>query len=471
MESAMGRHPGRYSGNAEDWPQWRRKWLPFLREIEGLWPTITDSQRLALLRSALDDAGAMHIDQEIEENPDLGYDAYWAKLDLEFGAEDKEVLRRKLQNIKAAHHGKLSEKTWRDLYAQMSTLALQVGDITDTELGRMLINAIPTYPWKRKIAQEEDKKTERGTIVLEGLPSDVSPTEVEAMITMETGSKPHSVRRIGNRVKVNPVSEEHRNQIKMLYDRQRLQGGQVIKVSPDTSELGAKEINDLMIRWLRMEQRIGGTTEREPSQPRQKQRPRWHRDIEVDSDGLPEDTEVSHVGKGKDKKRPPTPPKEKVEEQPKTQNASSSQAQVVPPQSYMSGSAQHMYQPTPGYDFTQSQTHVQWEKVHGMPKGKVQEVPSGKCHKDNRIPKHRAREKESMQPPQAREVRDTRRARETEREKGKAKGKVKEKEERERLPDLHITIEGAAQAPWVRVWAGRYPQPTWHAHNRKVSHT
>ena len=74
MESVMGRHPGRFSGNAEDWPQWRRKWIPFLRELEGMWPTVTDTQRLALLRSSLDEAGALLIDQVLEANPDVSYE-------------------------------------------------------------------------------------------------------------------------------------------------------------------------------------------------------------------------------------------------------------------------------------------------------------------------------------------------------------------------------------------------------------
>ena len=66
MESISGRHPGRFSGSAEDWPTWRRKWLPFMREIEGIMPVITDTQRLALLRGALGEAGAIIIDQEME---------------------------------------------------------------------------------------------------------------------------------------------------------------------------------------------------------------------------------------------------------------------------------------------------------------------------------------------------------------------------------------------------------------------
>eukprot|EP00667_Euglena_gracilis_P020249 EG_transcript_21867 len=156
---------------------------------------MTDAQRLALLRSALDEAGALLVDQELEANPDLGYEEYWARLDLEFGAEDKEVLRRKLHRLKMAHAGKPTEKSWRELYAQMMTLGGQLGDVSDAELSRLLMNAIPRDPWRRKLAMEEDKRTERGTLVLDGLPIDVATEEVENMVLAETGLRPLAVRR------------------------------------------------------------------------------------------------------------------------------------------------------------------------------------------------------------------------------------------------------------------------------------
>ena len=297
LESITGRHPGKYTGNAEDWPTWRRKWLPFMREIEGMMPTITDAQRLALLRSALDEAGTLLLDQELEGNPDLGYEEYWARLDLEFGAEDREVIRRKLHRVKLAHAGRVSEKSWREMYAQMTTLALQLGDISDTDLGRLLTNALPSHPWRRKLAQEEDKKTERGALMLDGLPEDVTNGEVEDMIQEETGTRPIHVRRVGKRIKVTPRDEDHRGTIKMVYDRQKLQGGNIIKVSPDTSELGAKEINDLMIRWLRMEQRISNAPERDQIQYDRRQ-PRWQREVDMDSEESVECDRVNQVGKG-----------------------------------------------------------------------------------------------------------------------------------------------------------------------------
>ena len=316
-ESIVGKHPGRYSGNSEDWPQWRRRWLPFLREVEGLWPGITDAQRLALLRSALDNAGQLLLDQEVEANPETGYEEYWAKVDLEGGAEDKEVLRRKMLRLRVQHAGKVSEKAWREFFAELTTLAAQIGDVSERELGRIAAQALPAHPWRRNLAKEEDRKKEVGTLLLEGLPRDITTAEVTAMVKEETGQAPAVVKKVEKGMKVVPISDEHRAAIKMAYDRQRLAGGHLIKVSPDSVELTGREVNDLMIRWLRVEQRIAAPdtdshNERRPA-------PRWQRDVEVAPDPEETDPSVCAVDRAptpsKAMKRPPTPPKETKKEE------------------------------------------------------------------------------------------------------------------------------------------------------------
>ena len=292
LDSVVGRHQGRYTGNAEDWPQWRRRWIPYLREVEGLWPGISDHQRLALLRSALDEAGQLMLEQAMEAAPDQTYEAYWANVDLESGAEDKEVLRRKLARLRVSHSGRLSEKACREFYAQASTLAMQIGDISDRELGCILTQAIPAHPFRRQLAQEEDRRKENGALLLDGLPEDFLPAEVEAMVFEETGARPISVKRMDRVVKVTPAGEDHRNAIKITYDRQRLAGGNLVKVSPDFAELGGRAVNDLMVRWLRVEQRVSAAPDTEPPRERERDRrppPRWQREVDATSDSSAEE--------------------------------------------------------------------------------------------------------------------------------------------------------------------------------------
>ena len=80
---------------------------------------------------------------------------------------------------------------------------------------------------------------ERGTLCLDGLADDINTRDVEAGLQAETDFMSLGVKEVGRRMKLSPVSEAHKNSIKMLYDRQKLQRSQVIKVSPETAELSA----------------------------------------------------------------------------------------------------------------------------------------------------------------------------------------------------------------------------------------
>jgi hypothetical protein len=74
------------------------------------------------------------------------------------------------------------------------------------------------------------------------------------MVLTETGVAPKMVKRDGNRIRIIPRDDRHRTTIKALYDRQRLEGGHIITITPDICELTGEGLNEEMIRWLRVEQ-------------------------------------------------------------------------------------------------------------------------------------------------------------------------------------------------------------------------
>jgi hypothetical protein len=76
-------------------------------------------------------------------------------------------------------------------------------------VGRILIKKLPANPWRRKIAEEAEKRSQHGLLVLEGLPSDVSEAEVEQLINIESGQQPLRVERDGKKVRVQTASEQH----------------------------------------------------------------------------------------------------------------------------------------------------------------------------------------------------------------------------------------------------------------------
>jgi hypothetical protein len=121
LQSLVGKEPSKFSGRSVDWPTWRRKWLGYVKEVEGLYVNINSRQKLALLRNWVDQASAEMLDDEQQRNPELSYDVY--RLDLSFGAEDKEGMRRQLRSLRLKTQGKVDEQQWREFAAKAICLA------------------------------------------------------------------------------------------------------------------------------------------------------------------------------------------------------------------------------------------------------------------------------------------------------------------------------------------------------------
>ena len=205
----------------------------------------------------MDPATAETLDDELQRDPDMSYDMYWARLDLSFGAEDKEGLRRQLRALRLQHKGKVQEKEWREFSARALCLARQLGDVSETEIGRSMMDGLPVHPWKRTLAEEAEKRAHHGVLVLDGMPMDATEDELENLILLETGKRPIRVRRDNRKIRVTTADEAHKQTIKMVFDRQQLQGGATVTVAPEAVELTGEEVDRLMLRWLRIDAKIG----------------------------------------------------------------------------------------------------------------------------------------------------------------------------------------------------------------------
>ena len=318
-QALVGKEPGKFGGTAEEWSTWRMKWHGYIREVEELYPTLSSRQTLSMLRHWLDDATAALLDYEMDAEPGLLYEVYWAKLDLSFGAEDKEVLRRTLKSTRLNSRGKLDERSWREFESKLLRLARQLGDVTEVEIGRLMVDALPPQPWRRKLAEEADKKTHAKRLVLSGVPKSMNEHQVALLVEAETGRRPVDVYSSNDGYKIKAQDEEHRNTIKMVFDRQTMKNGCTLLVAPEVQELSCTEISILMLRLLRLDQKIslvasGGQMHQEqrPQDP-PRLRPRFQRKLVVDEADSPEESageevEVAEVQRPTEKKRGTTPP-------------------------------------------------------------------------------------------------------------------------------------------------------------------
>lgn len=314
-QAMTGKEPGRFSGVAAEWALWRRRWMLYLEEVQQVLPAMTGRQKLTVLRHWLDSASAEYLDSELQADPELQYDAYWARLDLSFGAEDKEGIRRQLKQLKLQTRGRVTEQEWRAFAARLTLLARQLNDISDIEVGRLMQDALPTHPWRRKLAEEAEKKSHAGVLVMEGVPTGTTAAEIEQLIQLEAGVKPQRVVQDGQKFRLYTTSPTDREIIKMTFDRQQLHQGSLITINPDAVELSGTEVQALMLRWLRIDSRITASSVNSPGRdtdtssagrfPR-----RFHREVTAEDDDEDDSfTEATTAEvRGRPAKRPASSP-------------------------------------------------------------------------------------------------------------------------------------------------------------------
>jgi hypothetical protein len=286
--------------------------MSFLKEVEEVYPAITNRQRLTLLRNWLDLPSAELLDEELQRQPDLDYELVWARLDLGFGGDDREALRRQLRSLRLNTRGKLTEREWREFAMRGMTLSKQIGNISDTELGRIFFEQLPAHPWRRKLVEEVEKRQHHSVLVMEGFPSGTQVGEVEGLVTMETGAAPHRVNADGDKFKVTTSSNHQKEMLKMAFDRQTLQCGATLTVSAEAHELGAEDVNALMLKWLRIDAKVNATPQRDTdTDSLMRRQQRYARQIAEAEDEMRADQDAetavaavrdARAGKGKDDK-------------------------------------------------------------------------------------------------------------------------------------------------------------------------
>ena len=114
------------------------------------------------------------------------------------GSEDGEELRTKWHGLKLRHQGALRLTDWRSFAAEFFRLKALVGG-TEEE-GKAILMRILPIEFRKKILQEEDRRTQND-LVIHGL-GDLTPSEISQFIHTETGITPQSVAKRGDKVVV-----------------------------------------------------------------------------------------------------------------------------------------------------------------------------------------------------------------------------------------------------------------------------
>ena len=303
----LGAVPQRFSGDQQDWPEWRRRWLSFVENLLDAMPNVTDTQILTIFKGVIDDASVERLEGEQFKDPDMTYEEFFASMDLEFGGEDHANLRAKWYNLRIRHAGTVKLWDWRGFSAPFFKLMAMVEDATEEEAERLMLKALPVE-WRRKVEIEVSKRNQDGLMVLEGLPFNMDETLVSQFITAETGGQPKKVKVLApGKWRVQAADEDHRKEI-MKFNRQRLDSGVRLTVRLVEDRLTVKDIDQKMRRWLQVDDRVNhvskGERDRSEDRGRRDDRQRFTRELTAE-DTDSEAGVVAAVGDfGKGKPRP-----------------------------------------------------------------------------------------------------------------------------------------------------------------------
>jgi hypothetical protein len=73
----LGAVPQRFSGEQQDWPEWRRRWLTFVENLFEAMPTVSDTQILTIFKGVLDVASVEKLEGEQFRDTDVTYEEFF----------------------------------------------------------------------------------------------------------------------------------------------------------------------------------------------------------------------------------------------------------------------------------------------------------------------------------------------------------------------------------------------------------
>ena len=80
----MNAEKPKFQGTAANFSEFRRKWNEYYRLIKGNSPTTNDGQILHLFQQCLDEATALQLKQELEDNAGLTVSKFMTIIEKEF---------------------------------------------------------------------------------------------------------------------------------------------------------------------------------------------------------------------------------------------------------------------------------------------------------------------------------------------------------------------------------------------------
>ena len=151
--------PEKFSGYDEDWTDFTTRWDNYAELINMQHPNLPDRVWLTLLRSVLDPASALRLDNTLKWNKHTTYLEFWRELERTFGRDMAERHRREWESIAMDPHAELTLREFRQHLCLWENALCKVSGITADEAARRFLKSLPA-DYHEMARHEEIRRTQ-----------------------------------------------------------------------------------------------------------------------------------------------------------------------------------------------------------------------------------------------------------------------------------------------------------------------
>ena len=169
----------KFSGRAEDFPDFERQWTYHLRVLADATPgTISDTMALGTLRGYLDDASAIILEGRMHTDPSLSYYAFWQEFKDRFVQDARRAHRQAWKAVTLQISGsKVTVEDWHKFGAIYQDKRKLVEDWTDLEDHTNMLAQVPPE-YQARVIHETHKRREHKRWVQVTVPRGLTAQEI-----------------------------------------------------------------------------------------------------------------------------------------------------------------------------------------------------------------------------------------------------------------------------------------------------
>ena len=138
----------KFTGKAQDWPQFEQDWQRYLRKVT-MGAEITDTAKIGLWEGCLDETNFKFLQMRMAETDGkLTFNEEYARMQSKYARDLPTTARSKWNGVTLYNPGRVTIREWEDFEADFKCAWHNVKNASEEEAMRMLLGKILVFVFK-----------------------------------------------------------------------------------------------------------------------------------------------------------------------------------------------------------------------------------------------------------------------------------------------------------------------------------